>query len=334
MPDWVEICRANRATVVKHALRQAGWVRQTVARLEPALAQEVNLYWAEVCRARADKVAACLPSFGMAPSYPYGPVLTEEVDALLAVVLKKRWDYTKSPELLCWNELARCLPRLSWAQAKVLAEAGQQETLSALLLRKAWAPTPAEFFEIAGFMEQNFGYKGDYMLEAAQQANPDLVSQATDAYRRSLERLLTNHSQLFVRKDREKQVVAEKEASLVRLCQALEPHGGLDSSQVMARLADKGNLALVSALGRVGCSLPSTPQAQKKFFAAMLRSTFEGEADLRLQDEPWGRWVRQAFRGAWEKKDNPAVATVWDGWVLEHRLEAASPSSSGNRPRL
>ena len=52
MPDWVEICRANRATAVKQALRQAGWVRQTVARLEPALAQEVNLYWAEVCRAR------------------------------------------------------------------------------------------------------------------------------------------------------------------------------------------------------------------------------------------------------------------------------------------
>ena len=100
-------------------------------------------------------MAACLPSFGLAPSYPYGLVLTKEVDALLAVVLKKRWDYTKGPELLCWNELARCLPHLSWAQAKVLAEAGQQETLSALLLRKAWTPTPAEFFEIAGAMEQN-----------------------------------------------------------------------------------------------------------------------------------------------------------------------------------
>ena len=102
----------------------------------------------------------------------------------------------------------------------------------------------------------------------------------------------------------------------------------------MVRLADKGNLALVSALGRVGCSLPSTPQAQKKFFAAMLRPSFEVEADLRLQDEPWGRWVRQAFRNGWKKKDNPAVVTAWDGWVLEHRLEDASPSSSGNRPRL
>ena len=334
MSEWVEICRANQATAVKHALRQAGWVRKAPSPVGPELGQQVNLYWAEVCRARADKVAACLPSFGMVPTAPLGVELTKEVAALLPILVEQKWNYTKSPERLVWTELAKCLPQVSQAQVFLLAKAGQQETLSALLLRKAWTPTPAEFFEIAGAMEQNFGYKGDYMLEAAQQANPDLVSQATAAYRRSLERLLTNHSQLFVRKDREKEVVAEKEASLVRLCQALEPHGGLEASQVMARLADKGNLALVSVLGRVGCCLPSTPQAQKKFFAAMLSPTFEGEADLRLQDEPWGRWVRQAFRGAWEKKDNPAVVTAWDGWVLEHRLEDASPSSPGSRPRL
>lgn len=50
--EWVEICRANQAPAVKHALRQAGWVRKAPRPAEPELAQQVNLYWAEVCRAR------------------------------------------------------------------------------------------------------------------------------------------------------------------------------------------------------------------------------------------------------------------------------------------
>lgn len=334
MSEWVEICRANQATAVKHALRQAGWVRKAPSPVGPELGQQVNLYWAEVCRARADKVAACLPSFGMVPTAPLGVELTKEVAALLPILVEQKWNYTKSPERLVWTELAKCLPQVSQAQVFLLAKAGLQEDLSTLLRRKVWMPTPADFFKVARSMEEYYGHAGDYLLEAAQQANPDLVHQELDAYRRSLSRLLLNHARTFGERDRDQKVVQEKEAGIVALCQALAPYGGLEVSQALVRLADQKNLDLVGAMGQAGACLPPTPHAQKRFFTFLLEPRFQGKADLRLQEPVWGRWVREAFPNVWEKTTNPSVTSVWDAWVLDHRLGQAEPASSGSRPRL
>ena len=334
--EWERLCRGNAPSDIKHALRTRGWSGNNKASVEPALALEVNRYWAQVCRARAERAASCLPGLGFVPTFPYGEELTKEVEAMLVTLNKQRWSYVKTRDENCWDQLVRCLPHLSDEQSLKLAESGRWLNLMALLDSGAWSPRSEAFFKTARVMEENYGYQGDYLLEAAYRANPGLVEEQTAAFRRSVERRLTNHVDLYRSSRKKKDQMQAAEEGLVVLCQALEPHGGVMSSTALHLLAERGNFRLVSVLGRLGSALPSEEGSQKRFFAAMLKAPFEGEADGRLEENPWRHWLDQCDPQVWSsnKSVNPAVVAAWTAWSLERRLAEEPAARSTPKVRL
>ena len=327
--EWIALCKRNDTSTVKRALHERGWLKNGAEPSDTADRQRINAYWAHACKVGAHKTASCLPALGFVPTVPYGPELEGAIEGLLAHLGKHRWSPSKTPQHFCWAHLLRCLPELSTSQARLLAQAGRHEDLASLLLRRAWRPRPEVFFEVARSMEECFGHQGDYLLDAAQRADPSLVAQQTEAFRRSLGRLLDNHTALLTRQD--KATIAERETALVRLHKAIEPFGGTVNSRAILKLAERGSLTLVSALGAVGYSLPDLPQAQRKFFAAMLESPFQGEGDPRLREQPWRTWAHQALEGAWEASCNPRITAAWSAWRLEQALAIGGPAKNLRR---
>lgn len=338
MDQWEKECRRNDRSSVKGALREHGWVRKTAPPSQGPVRRQMNLCWAKVMETKADQVAMVLPSFGVLPVRPYGEEFGKQLGKLFTALEKDCFSYTKTKPQLIWAQLAPVLPHLSLEQARKLAKAGDQEGLSTLLASGAWKPSSVEFFEVAGTLEKGFGHKGDYLLEEGHRALPNLVDEQPEAFARSVGRLVKNYAQRFAGEtyrnanDARAKEAAAKEADLVELCRALEPHGGLKGVVLNAVVAKSGNLAMLSVLGRVGCGLSVGAMERGKFFREVLAVPFEGNSDPRLEEVPWRAWVCKAPSAAVEHDSNPAVVAHWKQWVLDQRLDA-SPDTLSRRSK-
>lgn len=331
--EWTNLCRQNHQGQTKTALRSLGWNRNGPIPKEPELAAGVAACWVIACKLEAHEAASALAGVGAVPAP--SAALGAAVDTLVAKVAKDKYSPTRTRAQMCWAALARVLPGLTDAQAQGLAKAGRSEDLGVLLMRGAWRPAAREAFRARDALnEGGWSSRGEALLEDALAANPSLPAEEPERYHEAVYAMLRDVLRGTPLGHRlPSGMAAIRLATLVKLVNAWPGTG--QAPPFPDSLPDAGvvgGVALVSAMGRAGWSLPEDPAVQGAWLRDMAAWPWRGAEDERAQAEPWQRWVLSVHPDALGAGGPAEAWAVWRRWSLENRLAAVPVAPA--RPRL
>ena len=336
-PDaWANACSANSSSQAKDLLRQKGWNKGAKPPTAPSLVASMTSAWVEVCRTRAHQVALVMPGCGVVPGD--SPELREAVDVLLAKLVEQKWSsHTASPEERVWWVLVNHTPHVTQQQRQALMKAGRSEELLILMERGLWQPSAREVLEVMDAMKGEWGERGDVLLLGLLQTNLDALHEAPDGCRLTAIRLLRSFNDSYASFGRNRQKLPaagqKREGMLVTLCDRFAEAGvALGAEHYLLSLARNHRIELIAAMGRAGTDLPDLPGERKTFFSLLLSTPVQPN-DVRLEENPWGRWLRSPKAEVVMEMSNlgsNVLASTWKQW----RLEASFPAVAPVRPRV